>query len=68
MNPPPSDCGKTGYARYDEARNIIKKMTFNARRKGKTARSQAIYKCPWCHLFHLTAHSYTIRNPKKEAA
>lgn len=66
MHPP--DCGKNGYDTYDEARTIIKKMTWNARKKGKTARSQTPYKCPWCRVWHLTSHSYTIRNLKKEAA
>jgi uncharacterized C2H2 Zn-finger protein len=63
MNP---RCHKTGYPTYDEARHVIKKMTFTARRKGKTARGQAIYKCPFCKAWHLTSHSYTI--PKKDAA
>ena len=67
MNPPLCNCGKTGHT-YDGARRVIKQMTWTARRKGKTARRQAVYKCPENNGWHLTSNSYTIRNPKKEAA
>lgn len=59
-------CGKDAHT-YDGARRVIKQMTWTARRKGRTVRSQAVYKCPHGNGWHTTAHSYTIKNPKKAA-
>lgn len=67
MNPPPCDCGKDGFT-YNGARRVIKQMTWTARRKGRTVRTQTVYKCPQGNGWHLTSNSYKIPNPKKEAA
>jgi hypothetical protein len=65
MKRPPPDCGKDSLT-YREAQKIIKDMTRTARLKGRTIRSQQIYRCGWCNQFHTTSHSYSIPNPKKE--
>lgn len=62
---PPFDCNKDGHT-YDGARTVIKKMTWKARKQGRTIRKQEIYKCPFGNHFHTTSHSYDI--PKKDAA
>jgi hypothetical protein len=58
MNPPLCECGKDSHT-YDGAKRVIKKMTWTARRKGKSIRSQSVYRCEKGRTWHITSHSYT---------